>query len=914
MRHRASLRLTRPADLAAGEPDRRGAVWARGSFRVRAEAWRVWLFTVVLSVIAVSGYGWFIRDMEHLASPFRLPWPLLAGAFLAVETRVIVVHFRRESHSFSLSEFPAVAGLFFVAPAEYILAVLAGSGAALLLARQSPLKLAFNLANFALNAVMQLVVFREIASLGRMGAITSPGILEWLAAFCATIMACVLGAATIATAISLSGGAPQFQKLPDMLRFGAIVALANTSLALLAVSIMWIDPIGLWLFVIPLGALFFAYRAYVSEREKHERLELLYKSSRILQHSPEIDSALVALLDHAREMFHAEVAEIVVFPHSDDDRGLRTTSAHGATAEVMAPIVQSSDDPLRVRLATERHAFLLRSREVTERAGRPIRDGIISPLLGESGLIGSMMVANRRTEGTSFDRDDLQLLETIANQAAVALENGQLEQSLAELSRLKEQLRHQAYHDVVTGLANRSMFVEQLDRQLALVEAGRVVAVLFLDLDDFKLVNDTLGHAAGDHLLAVVAERLRSCVRAEDLVARLGGDEFAILVVDDECLERARAIADRIIDALRVSFPVQGQDLIVAGSIGIAAGRWAGELSGDLLRNADLAMYTAKSAGKRRVAVFDPTMHTAIVAHHALSVDLSMSVERRELSLHYQPIIELATGRVAGVEALARWRHPGRGIVAPDVFIPLAEETGTILPLGRWVLREACLQAAEWLRVPGIPATFSMSVNVSPLQLQRPDFIAEVEMALAAADLPSGRLILEMTETAMFLDTKTTISKLQALRKRGVRIAMDDFGTGYSSLGYLNRFPVDILKIAREFVVPADRDPGEWAFAHAIVALGHTLGLQIVAEGIEERGQVERLVGLGCQLGQGYHLGRPGEPSAVGSTLCVGEAFVAREAADDKVVPIFSRSRRRDPSRRGAAGTNPETDSAEAAH
>jgi diguanylate cyclase (GGDEF)-like protein len=401
------------------------------------------------------------------------------------------------------------------------------------------------------------------------------------------------------------------------------------------------------------------------------------------------------------------------------------------------------------------------------------------------------------------------------------------------------------------------MFADQVERQLADLHGGSVVAVLFLDLDDFKVVNDTLGHAAGDRLLGAVAERIKGCIRSDDMAARLGGDEFALLLIDDDDLARAKAVASRIIEALQVSFPVQGQDIVIGGSIGIAVGRDPIQQTDELLRNADVAMYTAKAGGKRRVAVFDPTMHAAVVARHALSADLARSIGHGELVVHYQPIIELATGRTAAMEALIRWRHPTRGLIGPEDFIALAEENGLILGLGRWVIEEACRQVAGWEAAGDLDDDFFVSVNLSPLQVQRPEFIAEIESVIEMTGLSPSRLVLELTETSMFQDTQATIVKLGALRESGVRIAVDDFGTGYSSLGYLRQFPVDILKIARDFVVPADRPDDEWAFAHAIVALGQTLGLRIVAEGIEEAGQLERLLALGCEYGQGYHFSRP---------------------------------------------------------
>ena len=856
---------TTPAQTAADPP----AAAVRALERLRlvvdrgplgSPATRVWLFTGLLGVAALAGYLLDVRHLVPYSSPVHVPWPILAIAYLAAETKVILVHFRRETHSFSLSEVPAVIGLFFVTPNEYLLAVLVGSGVALLVtARQSLVKVAFNLANFGLIGVVTLAVFYRIATPG-----ATPDAVDWVAAFAAMIVPVVIGALTIATAISLSGGAPQFQKLPEMIKFGLVVALANTSLALLAVSVMWINLTAVLLLLIPLVTIFLAYRAYLSEREKHERLELLYQSSRIMQHSPELDSALVALLDHARTMFRAEIAEVVLYPRDDARDALRTTSVHDGRPEAMVPEHVDLETGIHGRVVGERRAFLTASARPL--AGRQIRQAMVSPLIGESGLIGAMTVANRLTEGTSFESDDLLLLETLANQAAVALENGQLEQSLAELSRLKEQLRHQAYHDPLTGLANRAMFAEQVEAQLATRQPGLDAVVLFLDLDDFKLVNDTLGHGAGDRLLRVVAERINGCVRSDDLAARLGGDEFAVLLLDTPNLDRSMSVAQRIIEALQAPFQVGGNEISVGASIGIAATGRPDDTADVLLRNADVAMYTAKAAGKRRVAVFEPTMHAALVARHSLSAELSRSLGRGELAVYFQPIVRLADRKLAGVEALVRWRHPTRGLILPGEFIALAEETGLILALGRWVLAEACMRFGAWQAQPEAADDFFVSVNLSPLQLQQPEFIDEIESTLAATGLDPRRLVLELTETAMFQDTEATIVKLGALRARGVRIAMDDFGTGYSSLGYLRRFPVDILKIARDFVVEPEREPSEWAFAHAIVALGQTLGLHIIAEGIEEAAQVDRLLQLGCEFGQGFHLGPPvdaGTPTAL---------------------------------------------------
>jgi diguanylate cyclase (GGDEF)-like protein len=641
-----------------------------------------------------------------------------------------------------------------------------------------------------------------------------------------------------------------------MIQFGILVAIANTSLALLAMSIMWLDRQLLWLLVVPLGTVFLAYRAYLSEREKGERLEFLYQSGRILQHSPELDSAIVALLEHARTMFRAERAEILLYPRAADGEALLTTTAEDQPPTTMVPVTLHGDDPIQRRVQSEPRAFFYVPSPM-ERDPEGLRQAMVAPLRAEAGTIGSILVGNRLTQGTSFTDDDLRLLETLANQAAAALENGQLEQSLAELSRLKEELRHQAYHDPLTGLGNRSLFAEQVNARLAHPGPGLLPVVLFIDLDDFKVVNDSLGHVAGDRLLVAVADRVRNSIRSGDVAARLGGDEFAILLDDVADLNRTLGVSRRLLDALKVPVPIEGQELSISASIGIAAGRDEQDRADDLLRNADVAMYMAKSQGKSQYAIFEPTMHAAIIERHALSSELSRGVGRGELLVNYQPIVTLETGKIHGVEALVRWRHPTRGIVGPDDFIPLAEESGTILALGRWMLTEACREVQSWRQRWPEAESLVLTINLAAAQLQQSDFVDELRGILADTGFPAENLVLELTESAMFHDTQTTITRLQALRQLGIGIAIDDFGTGYSSLGYLRRFQVDILKIARDFIGSADGGTADWAFAHAIVALGRTLDLRIVAEGVEAPGQLERLREMGCEFGQGFLFARP---------------------------------------------------------
>jgi diguanylate cyclase (GGDEF)-like protein/PAS domain S-box-containing protein len=421
---------------------------------------------------------------------------------------------------------------------------------------------------------------------------------------------------------------------------------------------------------------------------------------------------------------------------------------------------------------------------------------------------------------------------------------------------LEDELKRQAFHDSLTGLANRALFADRLQHAISRAErAPTAIAVLFVDLDDFKTVNDSLGHSEGDQLLIAVADRLRSGVRAGDTIARMGGDEFAILIEDPVEGETPVDVGRRLLGQLEAPFVHGGKELFVRASIGIATTRSRDYSADEVLRNADVAMYTAKSNGKSRLEVFEPGMHTAALTRLALKGDLERALERGEFALVYQPIVRLGGGRLSGVEALLRWQHRDRGTVGPTEFIPVAEETGLILPLGRWVLEQACAQAAAWNAMASQPIT--MSVNVSGRQLQQSGFATEVAEVLRATDLAPELLTLELTESVLMQDAEAATRMLVDLKALGVRLAIDDFGTGYSSLNYLRRFPIDELKIDRSFVASLDDGPTQSAVVLSILRLSETLHLETVAEGIEEPSQLALLRDLGADLGQGYFFARP---------------------------------------------------------
>ncbi|MEW6473986.1 MAG: EAL domain-containing protein [Actinomycetota bacterium] len=503
-------------------------------------------------------------------------------------------------------------------------------------------------------------------------------------------------------------------------------------------------------------------------------------------------------------------------------------------------------------------------------SGRRLSRRVVSPLSG-------LREAAGRIRDGDLDRpvDVEPCAAREATELAVAMND-----MAAGLSRIQDQLRHQAFHDPLTGLANRALLTDRLNHALVRHQrSGRLFGLVLLDLDDFKSINDSLGHWAGDALLVNIADRLARCTRESDTLARLGGDEFAILLEDLADPKDAVHVAERILEELGGVFSFDGRAFPVSASLGIALAETGGVAVEDLIRDADVAMYITKSNGKGSYTLFEGGMHVAVKERLQLKSDLSQALGTDQLTLHYQPIIDLRSGRISGVEALARWHHPGRGdMVSPAEFIPVAEESGLIVPLGLWVLETACREIQGWRQAGVAEPGLRLSVNVSGRQLEDPDFVGKVQRVIQQTDFDPAMLILEITESVVVSRLDDTVPRLTELKRLGIQLAIDDFGTGYSSLSSLQRLPVDILKIDKSFIDHLESEGENGALARAILGLGQTLQLQTVAEGVERGGQADELQRLDCDMAQGYFYARP-TPRADLLALLKGGSSVRRPMA-----------------------------------
>jgi diguanylate cyclase (GGDEF)-like protein len=778
----------------------------------------VWGFIVLLAAAAGAAQLQLLRQPDLSTEGPAVPWPLLFLAFVAAERFVVHVHFGREVHSFAPAEIPLVVGLFLVSPTELVTAQILGLLVVLVWhQRQTAVKLAFNLVQKWLIAVSVVLGWRLL-----LGDGTAYSLRGWVAAVVAIALADLLQGVCVAMVIAIRRVSWSWDFVCAGLWVGLAGSMANASFGLLTLNVLVTDWRRAWALVLVAGVLVAAHRAHISLQKSHDSLASLNAVTREIGTELELDAVLGGVLQRVRELLQAERADLTLEP-SFAGRPMRFTG----------------DDAGLHRSAAG---------EQPQRSGNSA-DALEVELYGEQGPIGRLRVSDRLGDVGGFGREEQQLLEALAGHAAVALHNGRL------ADQLRGQVRenaYQAFHDRLTGLPNRLAFDVSVDAALA---TGEPVAVLVMDLDRFKDVNDTLGHAAGDELLQRVGGRLRASLPEECSVARLGGDEFAVVLPGaDEA--GATAYAEVLRAALLRPFRLAGIALSVDASVGIALSPRHGDDVQTLMRRADVAMYVAKDAGIG-VSVYSLDRDHNSADRLALASDLRRALEDDAFRLVYQPKTNLADGHVGGVEALIRWTHPTRGFVSPEDFIPVAEQTGLIGALTEWVLRTALDQCSVW---SAGGRQLGIAVNVSPRNLHDSEFPPWLGRLLAETGVDPRLLTLEITEGAVMADPERAIGVLGMLRDLGVRLSVDDLGVGHSSLAYLRRLPVHEVKIDKSFVLGMADDPDDQAIARALVELGHTLRMTVVAEGVEDESTWHLLREMSCDKAQGFWMARPLEP------------------------------------------------------
>jgi diguanylate cyclase (GGDEF)-like protein len=807
---------------------------------------KIWLLTAGVAMAAGAAYLALVQPLGTGPSELDVPWWLVAAGFAAAERWVVHLHFRRSTHSLSLGELPLVCGLLFLPAHELVVAGLVGSSVALAFDREIPtFKAFFNLAQFTLGTCVALFVVE-----GLMAVRDPLDPLVWIATFGAVSAATLIADICVGAAVTIAEGRLEPQQRIDMLLTNWTVALSNTCLALAIAAVVTARPEGGLLLVPPTVLLMAAYRAYLSERRRNAELEFLYEATRTLSRSSEIVPELEALLARTASAFRVGAVDLVLFS-AEPNRSARSSLNRDGERLMLEPIDEPLAESLRSLAAgltgpvEIEQIFDTGQREYFRSRG--MENGVLAPLHGEAGCVGLFSIAGRESVDRSFSDEDLRLLETLTGNVTVALQYDRLEQAVRQLESLQQELERKALYDSLTQLANRSLFHNRVEHALHSRRPG--VCVLLLDIDEFKAINDSHGHHAGDELLRAVAERLRNRLREGDTAARLGGDEFALLLDRSGGEIDAVTVAKRLLEDFDQRIEVAGERVRVHVSIGIAVGTPGKDSPDEMLRRADVALYEAKRRGKNQYRIFHPSMRDALRKRRTLAFELERAVSDEELSVVYQPIVSLADCRPVALEALVRWNHPERGLVPPSEFIAFAEETGAVIEIGAIVLERVVEHAAR-LRMP-------IHANVCAPELIDPGFLDRLDALVDIHGLPPELLVFELTERAFVGDDPVPLAVLEALHERGMGVAVDDFGTGYSSLAYLSRLPVDTMKIPKQFIDEVTGSREHHALARAVIELGSALDLKVIAEGIETPEQIAALRAFGCDLGQGFFYGMP---------------------------------------------------------
>jgi diguanylate cyclase (GGDEF)-like protein len=804
------------------------------------------LWSFVFALGALAGLLWWrILDFDALPAPFALPWWLLSIGFAAAMLCMVHVTFQGEAHSIELNAVPMLLGLVFCSPAGLFAANLIALVVVLVVVkRQRPVKAAFNVANSMLELAVAVVVFRAVV--GTEPAVSLRG---WVACYAAMLVSFAASALGITTVISLS--LRRIERSASLLIFGGAVVLVTTALGVLTVTIMWDDWRGLWLVVVAIGVAYTGLRAFTRLRNRYASLELLYHFTASVSGATDTDDVLRRTLERSRELMSAEIAELVV---SLPEGGWMTKRLDG---DQIVTEVDRTADPKRLESLILHAASPVLSRRNqrdaplrTALADRGWTDIVASPFARDDGSSGALLVANRLGEVSTFDTEDMKVLETFARHTAIALRVGDLVDRLRAEAAEKE---FSALHDSLTGLANRKLLVARLEELLLADTDEMLLGVFFMDLDRFKEVNDTLGHHTGDSLLIEVARRLTRVIGRRGLIARLGGDEFGLVVPGLASVDEAMSLARTIEKEIDTPFVIDQLSLEVQVSIGVALAPLSSRDPKILFQHADIAMYAAKDR-RSGVELYDRSIDHSSTRRLCLAGDLRQAIDGDGLYLAFQPQVSLATRRIVSLEALARWMHPVFGPVSPDEFISLAEQSGMVHTLTRWAIKSSLEELVRWRRCD---PDLRVSVNVSARNLIDVSLVTDVRNILREVGLPGEALTLEITESTVMAEPQRSIAVLDRLRELGVRFAIDDFGTGYSSLSYLKRLPVDEVKIDKSFVRDMAIDNDLASIVRSTIDLARNLGLDVVAEGVEDAATLHGLGELHCDVAQGFHLSRP---------------------------------------------------------
>ncbi|HVF05376.1 MAG TPA: bifunctional diguanylate cyclase/phosphodiesterase [Frankiaceae bacterium] len=770
--------------------------------------------SAVLLAAGITLTLWPVRLLDRLDTGVAI-WPIaLVAVTMLFSASSITVEFRRQAHTLSMTEIPLAIGLFAVSPVALVLAKALGHLLDNVRVRRPAYKTAFNVSLVVFQVPVAVLVFRALASAGATGP------RGWLAAAAAVVTANLISAVAIFTVIALTQGRVGRGDLHFAVGEWLLVSVAETAFAIVAVEAMRQEPwTGVLLAVVALLVLFFA-RAYAVLRDRHLELAAVYEFGRSVS-EPDPEDLPEFVAGKVRELLRAERAEVLLAYEG----GLTCWQAREDGVRTVAP----AEWPWS---------------EVVESAGPVLgprgHDAVAVPLRGETGVVGMLAAYDRLGNVRRFNRADVQLLAALAAQAGATLES----------ARLVERLRHEAAHDALTGLLNWTGLRARVD---GVINGGGRIALLLMDLDRFKDVNDTLGHHNGDELLVELSERLVAYCRDRRVVGRIGGDEFVVLLTDAGDVAAPKPVAAELLGVVAAPVVLDGVRIEMSASIGLAVYPEHGLDAAGLLQRADVAMYTAK-AGHGGVAMYQPSEDHVSARRLVLAGELRRALDEGLLTVAYQPKASLEDGRITGVESLLRWQHRELGFVPPDEFIPLAERTGLIVSLTTYVLDRALGQTARWLR-DGLD--LNAAVNISARNLLDSELPDEIGALLVRHGVEPRRLTLEITESSVMADPERAMDVLERLHGIGIRLSVDDFGTGYSSLTYLKKLPVDEVKIDKSFVLSMATDAGDAAIVRSIIDLGGSLGLTVVAEGVEDPASWQRLADLGCDVVQGYGLCRP---------------------------------------------------------